>query len=70
VFATPVVILGGRIAGGWRRALARDHVVVRAKLLAPLADDAERTALEGAAVRYGRFLGLPARLQIREPRHR
>jgi hypothetical protein len=44
-------------------------VLIQAKLLAALADR-ERMALEREAARYSQFLGLPARLQIREPRRR
>jgi hypothetical protein len=55
--ANLVVLLDGRIAGYWRRALTRAEAVLD---IAPLDrfDDAQREALEAEAARYAAFLGL------------
>ena len=58
-----IVVRDGFVVGGWRRSLARDRVTVTVTLLLPLTA-AELSALEAAAERFGRFLGLPADLQV------
>jgi hypothetical protein len=58
VFAL-VVLLDGRLAGSWRRTIAKRGLTIQVALLAPLAAD-ERRALEDEATRYARFLGLPS----------
>jgi hypothetical protein len=56
-FLSPLVI-GGRVAGSWRRTFSRGEVVVEVAPFEPLtADEAE--AIAAAARRYGEFLGLP-----------
>jgi hypothetical protein len=62
IFA-PVVVLGGRVAGTWRRRVTRRAVEVSAELIAPPAA-AHRRALTRAAERLGAFHGLPAALTI------
>ena len=59
-----VVFLNGKILGGWRRTIAKEAVTVDTQLLIPM-DRAETKALEAAAERYARFLGLPLRSMIR-----
>ena len=59
----PLVVLGGRVAGTWRRRTSRPSVAISAELFAPPTASARR-GLEAAAERYGRFLGLPASLEI------
>jgi len=61
------VIVDGRVAGNWRRTLRRAGVAIEVKLLLPL-DDAARAALARETERYGRFLSLPARLDVSVPR--
>ena len=61
-----VLTIDGRVAGSWRRTLGRGGVLVEARLLTPLDDDAQ-SALEREAQRYGQFLELPVRLEVRAP---
>jgi hypothetical protein len=57
----PVVVVGGRAVGSWRRTLARAGVSVEIDLFgAPAPRD--RPLFQDAARRYGAFLGLPAQL--------
>jgi hypothetical protein len=56
--ANLVVLLDGRIAGYWRRAIKRKEVVVEVSPLGPFGD-AQSEALETEAARYAGFLGLP-----------
>ena len=64
VLGTHLVVRDGLVVGGWRRALTRDRVTVTVTLLIPLTP-AELDALEAAAAAFGRFIGLPAELQVR-----
>jgi hypothetical protein len=61
LFMNPVVLVDGRVAGGWRRTLGKGAVSIELALLRPLTP-AEKERLHAAAERYGRFLGLPARV--------
>lgn len=54
---SPVVVVGGRVVGTWKRELKKDSVVVSTNLFAPLKASGRR-AVEEAARRYGEFLGL------------
>ncbi|HZQ49968.1 MAG TPA: winged helix DNA-binding domain-containing protein [Candidatus Dormibacteraeota bacterium] len=56
-----VLVIGGTLAGAWRRVAARDGVRIEVRPLAKL-DAAEQRLVERAAERYSRFLGLPARV--------
>lgn len=60
VFAN-VVAIDGQLVGGWTREIGARGVTVAVKLATPLAP-AEQRAVEGAAQRYARFLGLPVAL--------
>ncbi len=62
-----VVVADGIVIGTWKRSLARDGVQITAKLSRPLRL-AEGEALAESARMLGRFLGLPARLDISAPR--
>jgi hypothetical protein len=62
VLANHVVVANGRVVGGWRRTLTKDEVLVEATLVVAL-NDGERAALAAEVARYGRFLGLRARLE-------
>jgi hypothetical protein len=53
-----IVIVDGRIAGGWRRTIERRRVLIEATLLTDL-DQAHGDALDAAARRYGDFVGMP-----------
>lgn len=58
VLANYIVVLDGKVIGGWRRTFERGSVVVETKLLVAL-DAGERRALEHAGERFGRFLATP-----------
>lgn len=55
------ILLDGRLIGHWRHALKRDQVVVETHLHGTIGR-VEAKALEAAVERYGRFVGLPARV--------
>ena len=55
------VILDGQGVGFWRMRPDRDRAAVETSLLAELSPT-QREALEAAAGRYGRFVGLPVDL--------
>jgi hypothetical protein len=57
-----IIVLNGRVIGGWRRTLQRKQAVLETTLLVELRKK-ERAALQRAAESYGRFLGLPAILK-------
>jgi predicted enzyme related to lactoylglutathione lyase len=56
-----VVVRNGLVIGGWRRTLDRKRVSIETQLLLDL-DGPGRIALEEAARRFGRFLGMPVSL--------
>jgi hypothetical protein len=56
---TAVIVLGGKVAGTWKRDLRKGAVEVRLSPFRRLRP-AEREALELQAARYGKFLGVPA----------
>jgi hypothetical protein len=58
---SPVVIIGGRVVGTWKRELKKDSVVVTPSLFVAL-KASERRALNEATQRYGEFLCLSAEL--------
>jgi hypothetical protein len=55
------VVLDGRVIGGWRGTVGKSGVTLATRLLVTL-DRGQHAALERQAQRYGRFLGMPARL--------
>jgi hypothetical protein len=55
---TAVLIINGRVAGTWKRALKQDRLEITVRPFRALRR-LEREALEQAAARFGRFLGLP-----------
>ena len=55
----PVVVVRGQVVGTWQRTIGKGSVVVRPVPFARL-DRADAVALEAAARKYGRFLGVPA----------
>ncbi|HEX2350142.1 MAG TPA: winged helix DNA-binding domain-containing protein [Ktedonobacterales bacterium] len=60
----PVLVVDGQVVGTWKRALAKDAVTLTITHYAPL-NAAQRAGLTHAAERYGRYLGLPARVELR-----
>jgi hypothetical protein len=56
---TAVIILNGKVAGTWDKALKKNTVEIRLNPLRQLNED-EKEALESEVARYGRFVGLPA----------
>ncbi|HET9110095.1 MAG TPA: crosslink repair DNA glycosylase YcaQ family protein, partial [Ktedonobacterales bacterium] len=63
----PVIVVDGRLVGSWKRTLAKDAVTLSMTLYAPL-DGERRAAIAEAAERYGRFLGLPVKVETRSAR--
>jgi hypothetical protein len=57
------VVVDGQIAGQWKPVLKNNVAILQLTLFAPI-DSAQKLALEHAAARYGRFLGLPMELAI------
>src|SRR5262245_38527726 len=56
----PIIVVDGRVAGTWRRTIARGHVLVELDFFAA---PARRAEVARATERYGAFLGLPVRLR-------
>lgn len=59
----PVIVADERLVGSWKRTSTKSAVTVTCTLYAPLSAD-DQEALEQAVARYGRFLGLPAKLEM------
>lgn len=53
----PPIVIDGQVAGTWSRTLQKDSVAITCRLFAPV-DRRQRQALETAAQRYAKFLGL------------
>jgi hypothetical protein len=60
-----VVMVDGRVVGGWRRVPRKDAMIVETTLATRL-DAHARKALEAAAARLQKFLGQPVTLRTRE----
>ncbi len=54
----PTVVIGGRIAGTWKRTVSTNSVVMGSNDVRTLSE-AEEHAFNEAARRYGKFLGMP-----------
>jgi len=52
------IVVGGQVAGSWRRLFTKEAVVIELAPFAPLAA-AEAEAVAAAARRYGAFFGMP-----------
>lgn len=61
-----VLLIDGRVAGTWRHTVTASSVRVAVTALVPV-DAAHGAAIEAAAERYGRFLGLHHRLDLDAP---
>jgi len=57
----PAIVLDGRVAGTWKRTIAKGAVTITLSPFAPLKKK-ERQAIAAAAERYGAFLGMPTGL--------
>jgi hypothetical protein len=62
-----LVLVDGRVRGSWRRTLAGSRVRVSVTFWSPATHE-EARAVEAAAERYGRFLGLTADVDTRPRR--
>jgi hypothetical protein len=58
----PTVVMGGRVAGIWKRVLKRDTVLIQVKAFTSF-KKAEKQAIEEAAERYGTFVGKKAMVE-------
>jgi hypothetical protein len=56
VLSRHIVVLNGKVIGGWRGTFAKSEVRIETRLLVQL-DEAQNRALHAAAEDYGRFLG-------------
>jgi hypothetical protein len=63
--ANHLVVVDGRVVGGWRRREAKGAMTVETMLVTRL-DGRARAALAAAAARFQAFLGLPVRLRARK----
>ena len=60
-----IIVLDGQVAGGWKRTVEKEKVVVEASLLKKLTR-VEEQALMVATGQFGKFLGFPALLKQKE----
>lgn len=66
---SPIVVVGGQIVATWKRIIAGNSVSIQLAPFQRLAHS-QRDAVERATMRYGKFLGLEARLaQSAAPRY-
>ena len=56
---TAVIVLNGKVAGTWKRAMKKDSVEIRLSPFRKLEND-EQDAVESEVARYGKFFGMPA----------
>jgi hypothetical protein len=59
----PIVVIGGRVVGTWKRALRRDSVVMTFSSFTSFGE-AQASAIAAAAERYGSFLGKRVMLEL------
>jgi hypothetical protein len=64
IFDNYIIVLNGRVAGGWRRRSAGGETIIETELLVRL-NEPQRSALRLAAERYASFLGSPVTLAHR-----
>lgn len=57
----PMIVIGGRIAGVWKRVVKKDSVIITPAPFTAFGAD-EQAALAAAAQRYGDYLGMPIML--------
>jgi hypothetical protein len=56
---TAVIVLNGKVAGTWKKAMKKESVEIRLSPFREL-DKEEQEAVEAEVERYGRFFGVPA----------
>ena len=66
VLAGHILVIDGRVMGGWRRLIEKGRVTVEVEPLAPLGA-AQEEALQAEVERYAGFIGMPASLAFRQP---
>jgi hypothetical protein len=66
VLAGHILVVAGRVMGGWRRLIEKGRVTVEVEPLAPLGA-AQEEALHVEVERYSGFIGMPASLAFRQP---
>ena len=64
VVGNHVVVVDGRVVGGWRRLEAKGAMTVETTLVSRL-DGVARASLRAAAARFQSFLGMPVKLRAR-----
>jgi hypothetical protein len=62
MLARHIVVLNGRVIGGWRGTIKKSEVHIETKLLTPLTV-VQAESLRTAADRYSRFLGMPVTVE-------
>ena len=62
MLARHIVVLNGRVIGGWRSTIRKNEVSIETKLLTPLTG-VQADGLRAAAGRYSRFLSMPVTVQ-------
>ena len=60
---TQTILIGGEIAGTWKRTIKKNEVIVEAAPFMTL-KKAETQAITSAIEGYGKFLGLPTKIQL------
>ncbi len=60
---TAVVIINSKVAGTWKRISSKNKVAIKLSLFRKL-DKSEQEALQSEAIRYGKFLGVTAVIEI------
>ena len=62
MIARHIVVLNGRVIGGWRSTIKKNEVSIETKLLTPLTG-VQAESLRTAAERYSRFLSMPVTVE-------
>jgi hypothetical protein len=58
-----IVVLNGRVIGGWKRRIEKDRAIIEVRL--PLSLDKNgKQALKAASERYGAFIGQPVEVDV------
>lgn len=63
VFASHLIILDGRLVGGWRRLLDKKTVIVETRLLVSLSAPQRKALAAAAAERLAAFVRQPVRVR-------
>jgi hypothetical protein len=56
---TSIIVLNGKVAGGWKKALKKNFIEIRLNPFRKINRD-EKEALKSEVARYGKFAGIPA----------